>query len=154
MTAAAEAFWDYSLRIYRLADVADALLALQDDHGANVNIVLFALYAGVVCGTRLGRADFDRLNQAADPWDRLAVAPLRNLRRVLKLLTAADGVAAFREQVKELELAAERIAQSRLVAAVPLASAPCRDAAAASANLRLYLGEIPEAALATLLAAA
>ena len=32
--------WNFSLEIYRLPGIADRLIALQDDHGADVNLVL------------------------------------------------------------------------------------------------------------------
>ena len=39
-----DGFWGFSLRIYARQDVPQACLALQDEGGADVNLVLFLLY--------------------------------------------------------------------------------------------------------------
>ena len=68
------------------------------------------------------------------------VEPLRALRRKLKPHPDAD-VQRLREGIKAIELAAEMVIQNRLGSiARPVASDPAGRAAAALANLRLYLG--------------
>jgi uncharacterized protein (TIGR02444 family) len=42
-----EAFWCFSLAFYERPGVADALIALQDRDGFDVNLVLFALWLGI-----------------------------------------------------------------------------------------------------------
>ena len=41
-----EGLWDFSLRVYRAPGVSDWCLALQDGHGADVNILLWAAWLG------------------------------------------------------------------------------------------------------------
>ena len=53
-TSEDEAFWRFSLAFYERPGVADALIALQDCDGFDVNLVLFALWLGV--SGRGGRA--------------------------------------------------------------------------------------------------
>ena len=140
-TAAGEEFWRFSLDFYGRPGVAAALLALQDGGGRDVNLILFALWLGL---SGRGRLDLRRLQSAerlARRATRRLVAPLRTLRRGLKSDPAPD-VQAFREQVKKLELAGERLAQGRL-AALGGSAAPGLPAAerlaAASDNLALCL---------------
>ena len=40
-------FWRFSLSLYRMDGVPPACIALQDGHGLDVNIMLFALVAGI-----------------------------------------------------------------------------------------------------------
>ena len=42
-----EAFWRFSLVFYERPGVADALIALQDRGGFDVNLILFALWLGI-----------------------------------------------------------------------------------------------------------
>jgi uncharacterized protein (TIGR02444 family) len=46
-TSENEAFWRFSLAFYERPGVADALIALQDREGFDVNLVLFALWLGI-----------------------------------------------------------------------------------------------------------
>ncbi|MEN3952297.1 TIGR02444 family protein [Iodidimonas sp. SYSU 1G8] len=127
MTAASR-FWDFSVRLYGRPGVEDACLSLQDDFGADVNMVLFCLWRGP-----LSVAALDDALAAARPVREGCVVPLRRLRRAL----SRDGdEAALRRAVKAAELEAERLAQARLAATVPDDTPP--DPAAARDNLALY----------------
>ncbi|HKS89918.1 MAG TPA: TIGR02444 family protein, partial [Stellaceae bacterium] len=53
---AGEAFWRFSLALYARPGVAEALIALQDRAGRDVNLMLFALWFGAVRGRRLDAA--------------------------------------------------------------------------------------------------
>jgi uncharacterized protein (TIGR02444 family) len=145
-----EAFWRFSLDFYGREGVAAALLSLQDEAGFDVNLILFALWVGLTGRGRLDAGGLAAAEHAAAPIRRELVEPLRDLRRRLKADPDA-AVQALREEVKRLELAAEKIAQSRLAAtAGPADGAPARAArlADAAANLALYLGrDSSEAAL-------
>jgi len=48
-----EAFWRFSLAFYARPGMADALIALQDRAGLDVNLMLFALWRGALHGQRL-----------------------------------------------------------------------------------------------------
>ena len=52
MTAAASPsagspFWRFSLRFYRRREVADACIALQEEAGVDVNLLLFLLWHAI-----------------------------------------------------------------------------------------------------------
>ena len=46
-TSQDEAFWRFSLAFYERPGVPDALIALQDRDGFDVNLILFALWLGI-----------------------------------------------------------------------------------------------------------
>src|SRR5258707_12890741 len=46
-TSEDEVFWRFSLAFYERPGVADALVALQDRDGFDVNLVLFVLWLGI-----------------------------------------------------------------------------------------------------------
>jgi uncharacterized protein (TIGR02444 family) len=101
-------FWDYSLSVYNAPGVAGACLSAQDDCGLDVNLLLYAGWLS----TRdrvLTEAHLAQIEEAVSGWRSRAVEPLRRLRRDLKTLPGADDL---RQQVKSLELAAERRQQA------------------------------------------
>jgi uncharacterized protein (TIGR02444 family) len=137
----ADAFWRFSLMLYARPGVAEALIALQDRAGHNVNLVLFGLWLAVCEGAMLDAAGLARAEAAMAGLDREVVQPLRRLRRALK--GAADGdIRDLRRRVLALEIAAERRVQTRLAAcAAGRRRAKGADRAAlAAGNLRLILG--------------
>ena len=115
-------FWDFSLRVYAERGVAPACIALQDELGLDVNLLLFCLWYGV-CGP--GRIPEETLRRCLDetrPWQQRVVQPLRELRRSLKTDPAGAPAALlepFRRQLGEIELAAERLEQDLLAGPVP-----------------------------------
>jgi uncharacterized protein (TIGR02444 family) len=134
--------WRFSLAFYAVPGIARALITLQDRDRLDVNLILFALWLGL---SGYGLLDTDAL-AAADRAIRAirteVVEPLRTLRRRLKG-NPDTSVQNLREGIKELELAAERVVQSRLAClAGPRDSEAPHDTrlAAAYANLALYLG--------------
>ena len=141
-----DALWRFSTAFYAGAGVAEALIKLQDRARVDVNLMLFALWSGLSGRNRFTAAELAAADRAAGPIRRELVEPLRALRRKLRSNPDAD-VQRLREEIKGLELAAERILQSRLalIAGTPGGeNDPASRLAAAEANLALYLG--PEAA--------
>jgi uncharacterized protein (TIGR02444 family) len=106
-------FWDFSLEVYARPGVPEACVGLQDRRGLDVNILLFALWAGSR-GRRLSKADHDALGAAAAAWQYEVVRPLRSVRRALKKTGASAGERALRECVKHAELVSEEIEQRLL----------------------------------------
>ncbi|MBW8882612.1 MAG: TIGR02444 family protein, partial [Asticcacaulis sp.] len=104
-----DTFWDWAVARYQRNGVAAACLALQDDHGQNVPLLLWAAWAaahGMRIEPRLAEAV--RLARA---WSDAVIVPLRGVRRRLKTpLSDGDEVARLklRERVKAVELEAER----------------------------------------------
>jgi len=104
--------WDWALEAYAQPGVPDACLALQDEHGQNTSLLLWAVYAEVSDPVLLARAA-----EAARAWDATALRPLREVRRALKapLPPFGDGARQeLREEVKAIELAAERLLMEAL----------------------------------------
>jgi uncharacterized protein (TIGR02444 family) len=137
-----EAFWQFSLAFYEALGVADALLALQDRDGLDVNLMLFALWLGISGRSRLASDALAAAQRLARMMGAEIVEPLRTLRRRLKRNTDED-VQRLREGVKALELEGEKLVQRRLarLAGPALGQIPAEDRlAAALANLAVYLG--------------
>jgi uncharacterized protein (TIGR02444 family) len=137
------AFWRFSLRFYRRDGVADACIALQDEAGVDVNLLLFLLW----CATerrRLSAADVATLDRLCAPWRAVAVIPLRTVRRTLKTpppLVEPGSAELFRTRIKAAELEAERLQQEALFgrfAAAPFGAEAPSASAAAQANLAAY----------------
>jgi len=140
--AAGEAFWRFSLALYVRPGVAEALIAIQDRAGHDVNLILFGLWLGASEGRILAAGELEAARAVITPIAGAAVAPLRPLRRQLKGSLDAD-LAMLRRRVGALEIAAERRVQYRLAAQGSGASGAKPDGdplAAAQANLALVLG--------------
>jgi uncharacterized protein (TIGR02444 family) len=111
------ALWDWTLNAYAQPGVPETCLALQDDHGQNTPLLLWAVWAETRDPALLARGV-----EIARRWDALAVTPLRAVRRALK--PAFEGMAdgereALREDVKATELRAERALLEALEALMP-----------------------------------
>jgi uncharacterized protein (TIGR02444 family) len=153
--AAGEALWRFSLALYARPRVAEALIALQDRAGSDVNLMLFALWVGAIRARRLDPAELARAKATIGPLNAAAVYPLRRLRRELKTAAGRD-VQALRRRILHAELGAERQVQHCLAAAVSGGhSQPgTPPLTAAKANLALYLGDEAGSADADVLLAA
>lgn len=154
-------FWRFSLAVYADPEVAKACIALQDGAGADVNVLLYMLWAASR-GRRLCIDDVRGIVAAVEDWRTGVVVPLRTARRSLRSPPSsidAKGAAALRLQIKKLELEAERLQQEALAghrAVDALGRAEPSAGAAAAANVEAYgrlLGkEFSSAAVETLLA--
>jgi uncharacterized protein (TIGR02444 family) len=136
-----DAFWSFSLAFYARPGVSEACLALQDRHGRDVNLVLYACWVGLSGRGALSAVEFARAEAVSGPWRRGVIEKLRQARRAIKEQNRDGALGALYEAAKALELEAERMAQRRLAALAPppAASAESRVADAA-ASLALYLG--------------
>ncbi|MBC8996765.1 TIGR02444 family protein [Pseudomonas sp. N40(2020)] len=105
--------WSFSLATYARPGVEDACLQLQTA-GANVCLLLCGLWLeqrGVACDQQR----VQQLQALTEPWDIEVVQPLRALRMQWKAGAMEDAVLkGMRDQVKALELEAERALLSRL----------------------------------------
>jgi uncharacterized protein (TIGR02444 family) len=135
-------FWRFSLHFYRQAGVAEACIALQDDCGVDVNLLLFLLWLAAN-KRQLSVDNIKELDQAVRSWRDLTIVPIREVRRKLKgapTLVEAGKQEAFRTKIKAIELDAERLQQEALYARSR--STPCgseaHPPAAARANLAAY----------------
>jgi len=149
-TGKANPFWDFSLTVYGEPRVGAACLAAQDDHGADVNLLLLCCWLGFV-GVKLTPESIRRLDALAEGWRAEAIQPLRALRTRLRQPVGPIDVAMagpVREQIKQAELLAEKVEQDLLYAA--LQTLPGRDGrdaeptGLARQNLQLYATAILE----------
>lgn len=148
-----DSFWDWALKAYAAPDVQEACLQLQDGTSQNVPLLLWAAWTAAT-----GRAlDEDTIEGACDcarAWDEAAVSPLRTLRRSLKGVNPdIDDAAreALRDQVKAVELSAERHLMAGLEALAPApAGSPKPYIDALVAVARVWTRVVPRPALTTL----
>jgi uncharacterized protein (TIGR02444 family) len=135
-------FWRFSLNFYRQAGVAEACIALQDDCGVDVNLMLFLLWVAGG-GRQLSIDDIKELDAAVGDWRKVMIIPIREIRRKLKAAPTIIEVGkqeALRTKIKEIELEAERLQQEALYnrsQSSPLGS-ESDVSAAARANLAAY----------------
>ncbi|WPN98113.1 TIGR02444 family protein [Pseudomonas sp. MUP55] len=107
--------WSFALSTYARPGVEAACLRLQEQ-GADVCLLL--------CGAWLEQRGVARLpervvalQQLARPWRMDVVEPLREIRRQWRVIAQQDvQLAALREQLKTMELQAERTLLTRLEA--------------------------------------
>ncbi|MDQ0737504.1 uncharacterized protein (TIGR02444 family) [Pseudomonas sp. W4I3] len=107
--------WSFALSTYARPGVEAACLRLQEQ-GADVCLLL--------CGAWLEQRGVARLpervvalQQLARPWRMDVVEPLRKIRRRWRVMAQQDvQLAALREQLKAMELQAERTLLTRLEA--------------------------------------
>lgn len=108
--------WRFSLGLYREPGVADACLRLQDEAGADVNIVFFLLWNASL-KREFSLADVKATDSAVADWREMAVIPMRKIRRSLKdapVLPDPGIVEDYRTKIKGLELEAERLEHEAL----------------------------------------
>ncbi len=130
-------FWRFSLALYGRSEVQEACLTLQDMHGLDVNLLLFACFAGAR-GHALTRQELEILNAAVEAWHLEVVRPLRGARRWMKRQDLDAAGHGLRERIKAAELEAERLEQEALWRALPLPDGAASGEAVAQ-NLSLLL---------------
>ena len=106
--------WNYSLEIYRRPGVQDACLKLQDDMGADVNILMYCCWRSAMADGEIGAL----LTQLA-PWQQSVVGGLRGVRRALKpmlteLAELSEPAAKLRKKVAAVEFEAEKLQQAMM----------------------------------------
>ena len=165
----ADDFWQFSTALYAAPKVEAACLSLQDRDGLEVNLALFCLFAARH-HIRFDAPAIQAMRAIGLVWGHEVVAPLREARRSLKAnmvmkthVAGNETVAGLREEVKRVELAAEKAMQATLVDL--FITIGCRDEAEspteiAADNFAAWFdeegidGEVPRAAVAMLIHAA
>ncbi len=142
-----EGFWDFSVRTYRTAGVPEACLSLQNDYGADVNMLLYCCWTGAVIG-RFDAELFAKASEFSTQWADHVVMPLRSARRWMKHSgcdtdpAPTDTCMQLREEIKSVEFAAEKMQQQGLESLVSIerlrTDAPDRVLEDVAANLMLY----------------
>ena len=104
--------WVFALRFYERPEVAEALLLLQDRVGADVCVVLFALFIARTHRVAVDGQDLADLDAAIADWRREVIWPLRSLRRRLRsgpCPAPAAATQALLQRIKAAEIDAEQI---------------------------------------------
>jgi uncharacterized protein (TIGR02444 family) len=112
-------FWDYSLDVYRRDGVSPALIAFQDRHGLDVNILLLCLWAGQSGRGKLDESDFQHVLAVSAGWNPEIVCAIRAVRIRLRdeiALVPKDLSDAVRKQLLALEIECEHVEQLSLAA--------------------------------------
>ncbi len=154
----AKAFWAFSLEVYAKPQVAELCIALQDEYGFDVNLLLLGLWVAETQRKALDAEGICELREAVAPLNDNLVHPLRWARRWAK---PSDRVAETAQHkiygaLKQVELEAERLVQMALVEAsrpgLTQGDEMSTPQAAASASLERYRQSIeaPDAAVAPL----
>jgi len=115
--------WDFALAIYARPGVAEACLALQNELGVDVMLLLMATFAAVRHRILLTADEIRTLDEACRPWREQIVRKLRAIRTELKTgprPAPGEATEPFRAQVKALELQAEKIENQLLAECLPL----------------------------------
>ena len=143
-----EGFWDFSVRTYRTPGVAEACLSLQNDQGADVNMLLYCCWVGAAVGP-FDDELFSRASEYSARWAENVVIPLREARTWMKHTgcaaepTPTEDCMQLREQVKSVEFAAEKMQEEVLESMVSVDRTrderPKQIVEDVAANLMLYL---------------
>jgi uncharacterized protein (TIGR02444 family) len=147
--------WDWAAHAYAAPGVSAACLALQDDSGQSVDLLLWSAWAAIE-GRSPSPAALVAAADLAWAWEALVIGPLRVARRNLKASSRLGGSerSALRAEVAGAELAAERALLAALEALTPAASGRALDPALAMAAASAAWGRrAPDAALSALAAA-
>jgi uncharacterized protein (TIGR02444 family) len=142
MSGSASDFWNFSLQIYGKPKIADICLELQDGFGADVNLVLFMLWAAAQ-ERRLDLGEIEKIALFVEDWRKHVIVPLRLARRALKTPPQnwpIEETESLRQRVKTNELEAERLQQTAMSAslAIDRAGRPDSCLTAAKSNLSNY----------------
>jgi uncharacterized protein (TIGR02444 family) len=113
-----ETLWNFSVRVYRLPQVGETCLRLQNEHGLDVNLLLFAHWYGRHHGAIPAQL-LDALLAFTQPWAREVVRPLRHARSWMKQALASEHFnllpqqpcTQLRERIKAAELQSEQLQQ-------------------------------------------
>lgn len=136
-SGAAACIWEFARALYGQPGVAGLCLAAQDEHGCDVNLLIFALWAGRE-GQLLDESSFTRAQVHCQDWREAVVLPLRAQR--IRWKHAAHRNEEY-AAIKTLELEAERFQLEMLARRLPALRSGAADTAELSPahNLRAVL---------------
>lgn len=105
-----QALWGFATALYRRPGVAPACLALQDGYGADIPLLLAAIWHGETGRGRLDRGQAGDWRACARLWRSTAIVPLRAARTAIRPAAKADpAIDRLRRAILAAELAAERL---------------------------------------------
>ena len=128
--------WDWVLEAHARPGAGEACLAIQNDHGQCVTLLLWRAWT-VAEGRPVPPALLAAAIADAQAWEGQVTAPIRAARRAMKSLAIVDdaGRVALRARVQAAELDAERLLLEALEARTPGAEGAREDLAAALAGV-------------------
>ena len=106
--------WVFAAGVYADSEVETACLALQDDHRADVVLVLFLVWLGLG-GRQVSARAMESYLSLSGHWQEAAVEPLRRIRRQIK--ERGGSAREIYDSVKAIELQAERAELENFLAA-------------------------------------
>ncbi|WP_017937635.1 TIGR02444 family protein [Zestomonas thermotolerans] len=108
--------WSFAVHFYQREGIEEACLQLQEA-GADVCLLLAGAWLGQR-GVAFATERADCLRAIATPWQAEVISPLRTLRQAWRARAQTDeALGGLREQLKALELSAERQLLLRLESA-------------------------------------
>ena len=142
-----ESFWNFAVRTYRCEGIPEVCLALQNERGADVNVLLFCCWMGATRG-EFEIETFDMMLEFSRAWADRVVRPLRNVRTWMKIEGCPDPAMPvescmnLRERIKKVEFEAEQLQENvmqSLVDTIPgVTLSVAEQVRAAALNLRRY----------------
>lgn len=114
--------WPDMCAAYRDAALGRACLDMQEKYAADVPLLLLLCIADRA-GHGVGRAGLEALIVESEDWRGIVIQPLRHARQAMKGRFTAPSEAGLRDDIKRLELEAERLHVQRLAEAFPPAAA-------------------------------
>lgn len=144
----------FALKVYASEGVPPACLVLQERAAVDVNLLLFAAFAGAARGARVDAAALAAAQAAVGAWHAEVVKALRAVRQRLKAGPPPGPTPvteALRDKLKKVEIESELIeldTLSALADGLPPADGTAEDRAAAAmaAVVALSAGRAPEPA--------
>jgi len=139
-------FWSYSLDVYSRSGVATACISLQEDLGVDVNVLLYCCWHGETRGL-IDDQKFSAVLEFTNRWSTALVRPLRSARSWLRDSGCSleeiprEDCEALRQEIKEAELASERLQQLAMesLSISPPEQPRLEPSLAASQNIATYL---------------
>jgi uncharacterized protein (TIGR02444 family) len=111
--------WEFAVELYGAPSVGEACLALQDRHGCDVNVILFAAWMGAMRRETFSQSEMAETIASVQSWRDEIVRPLRLIRRRLKSgppPAPNEGTEQLRTHIKAAELESERTELKQLEA--------------------------------------
>jgi len=103
-------FWEFSLSTYAADGVASAALAVQEELGVDINIILYASWLAEL-GLKLTYTHAQGLESHIARWRKEVVIPLRAARRAVR---ADLGSGVLYDELKAVELNCEKHQQQMM----------------------------------------
>jgi uncharacterized protein (TIGR02444 family) len=105
-----KSFWQFSLITYSVSGVERLLLRLQNEFGADINMLLFCYWLGLQQKIPTPE-QWVELQKLTVEWQKESILPLRSVRQFLK---QRSGMADFRRNIQTVEIEAERLQQEMM----------------------------------------